>query len=82
MHMSCTCRLQERRQTTQSLECMKSPGRVNLQRIETEIFQGRLRNQTPRQVDINFDELIEKFKEQRRLLSKKLADQEKDEEQQ
>ncbi len=65
--------------TTQSLECMKPPGRVKLERIETEIFQERLKYQTPRQVDINFEELIDKFKEQKKVYEDKLARLKKEE---
>ena len=65
--------------TTQSLECMKSPGRVKLEKIETEIFQERLKYQTPRQVDINFEELIDKFKEQKKVYEEKLAKLKKEE---
>lgn len=80
--MPCAHNLQERKQTTQSLECMKSPGTVRLHKVETDIYRGRLRNKTPRQVDLNFEELIEKFKEQKKLFDEKLAEQKKEEEKQ
>ncbi len=66
--------------TTQSLECMKPPGKVKLEKIETEIFQERLKYQTPRQVDVNFEELVDKFKEQKRLYEEKMAKLKKEEE--
>lgn len=68
--------------TTQSLECMKPPGKVKLERIETEIFQERLKNQTPRQVDINFEQLMDKFKEQKKLYDQKMAKLKKEEDKQ
>ena len=52
---------------------MKSPARTRLGRVETEIFQERLKYQTPRQVDLNFEELAAKFREQKKLYDEKLA---------
>ena len=66
--------------TTQSLQCIKSPGRIKLDRVETEIFRDRLKYMTPRQVDLNFEELIEKFREKKRLYDEKLALEKKEEE--
>ncbi|CAI8022612.1 Sperm flagellar protein 2 [Geodia barretti] len=51
----------------QSLEFTRSPGRMKLERVETSIFRERLRQQTPRQVDLNFEELVDKFKERQRV---------------
>ena len=66
--------------TTQSLECMKPPGKVKLEKIETEIFQERLKYQTPRQVDINFEALVDKFKEHKRVYEEKMKKIRKEEE--
>lgn len=68
--------------TAQSLECMKSPARVKLGKVETEIFQERLKYQTPRQVDLNFEELVTKFKEQKKLYDEKLTQEKKEQEKQ
>ena len=40
---------------------MRPSGKVKLERIETGIFQEQLKHQTPRQVDLNFQTLINKF---------------------
>lgn len=66
--------------TTQSLECMKSPARLKLSKVETDIFQERLKYMTPRQVDLNFEELIEKFKEHKKVYDEKMAVEKKEEE--
>ena len=66
--------------TTQSLESMRSPARLKLSKVETEIFQERLKYMTPRQVDLNFEELIEKFKEHKKIYDEKLAVEKKEEE--
>ena len=52
--------------TGQSLECMRPSGKVKLERIETGIFQEQLKQQTPRQVDLNFQTLINKFHQKQR----------------
>ena len=62
----CMCVTQQRQLTGQSLECMRPAGKVKLERIETGIFQERLKHQTPRQVDLNFEALINKFHEKQR----------------
>ena len=59
---------------------MKSPGRLKLDKVETEIFRDRLKYLTPRQVDLNFEQLIEKFKEQKKIYDEKLALEKKEEE--
>lgn len=59
---------------------MKSPAKLKLSKIETEIFQERLKYMTPRQVDLNFEELIEKFKEHKKIYDEKLAIEKKEEE--
>ena len=59
---------------------MKPLGRVKLEKVETEIFQGRLKNQTPRQFNLNFEELIQKFQERKQLLEEKIAKQKKEDE--
>lgn len=71
--------------TTQSLECMKSPCtlklskiELKLSKIETEIFQERLKYMTPRQVDLNFQELIEKFKEHKKVYDEKMTVEKKE----
>lgn len=66
--------------TTQSLECARPPGRAQLERVETDLFQRRLKHQTPRQVDINFEEMVERFKEHKRIFEEKLALKQKEEE--
>ena len=45
---------------------MRPSGKVKLERIETGIFQEQLKHQTPRQVDLNFEALINKFHEKQR----------------
>ncbi len=60
---------------------MKSPGRLNLERVETDIFQERLKHQTPRQVDLNFEELIEKFQERKKVFEEKMVQQMKEDDQ-
>lgn len=59
---------------------MRPQGRAKLEKVETEIFQERLKYQTRRQVDLNFEELIEKFKEHKKLYDEKMAKQKKEEE--
>jgi hypothetical protein len=72
--------VQERKMTTQSLEAMRSPARLKLNRVETEIFQERLKYMTPRQVDLNFEELIEKFKEHKKAYDERITAERKEEE--
>lgn len=45
---------------------MRPSGKVKLERIETGIFQEQLKHQTPRQVDLNFQTLINKFHQKQR----------------
>ena len=79
----CDCLMasQQRQLTGQSLECMKPAGKVKLERIETGIFQEQLKQQTPRQVDLNFEALISKFHEKQRqheeLVAREKAAQER-----
>ncbi len=65
--------------TTQSLQCMRA-GKIQLDKVETEIFQERLKYLTPRQADLNFEQLIEKFKEQKKIHDEKLSQEQKEEE--
>jgi len=66
--------------TGQSLECMRPSGKVKLERIETGIFQERLKHQTPRQVDLNFEDLIQKFQERQRQHEQLVAKEKETEE--
>ena len=50
----------------QSLESMRPFGKVKLEKIETGIFQKRLKQRTPRQADLNFEGLIHKFQERQK----------------
>lgn len=59
---------------------MKSPAKLKMRKVETDLFQARLKYQTPRQVDLNFQELIEKFKEQKKLHDGKVAEEKEEEE--
>ena len=52
---------------------MRPSGKVKLERIETGIFQEQLKHQTPRQVDLNFEALINKFQEKQRQHEEMLA---------
>ena len=45
---------------------MRPSGKVKLEKIETGIFQERLKRFTPRQVDLNFEGLIHKFQDRQR----------------
>ena len=72
--------MQERKLTTQSLEFMRSPAELKLSKVETDIFQERLKYMTPRQVDLNFEDLIEKFKEHKKIYDEKVAAERKEEE--
>ena len=45
---------------------MRPSGKVKLERIETGIFQEQLKQQTRRQVDLNFQTLINKFHQKQR----------------
>ena len=45
---------------------MRPSGKVKLEKIETGIFQEQLKHQTPRQIDLNFEALINKFQEKQR----------------
>ncbi len=64
----------------QSLQSMRAPGKLKLERIETRIFQKKLKQQTPRQVDLNFEGLIQKFQERQKVFEEKLlTDQKKKE---
>ena len=64
---------QQRQLTGQSIECMRPAGKVKLEKIETGIFQEQLKQQTPRQVDLNFEALISKFHEKQRQHEEMLA---------
>lgn len=66
--------------TGQSLESMRPSGRVKLERIETGIFQKRLKQQTPRQVDLNFEGLIQKFQERQKSFEERLSSERRREE--
>ena len=64
----------------QSLQSMRPPGKLKLERIETGIFQKKLKQQTPRQVDLNFEGLIQKFQERQKIFEEKLLTEQKKEE--
>ena len=59
---------------------MKTPAKVKLERIETGIFQDRFKHLTPRQADLNFEELILKFQERKIAHEEKMSAKEKEEE--
>jgi adenylate kinase family enzyme len=60
-------RMKKQELNGQSLEFTRSPGRMKLEKVETSIFRERLKHQTPRQVDLNFEELIDRFKDRQRV---------------
>lgn len=52
-----------------------------LERVETDIFKDRLKQQTARQVDLNFEQLVQKYKTHHELYEEKLTQlKKKDEE--
>lgn len=64
--------MQERHLTTQSLECMRAPGKVSLERRATDRFQDLLKQQTTRQVHINFEQLVQRYKNKHQLYEEKM----------
>ena len=66
-------RKKQRKLTGQSLECMRPSAKVKLEKIETGIFQQRLKHQTPRQVDLSFDALVHKFQDRQKQYEELLA---------
>lgn len=65
---------------SQSIDSVRSDGKFKLEQIESNMFQENLKLQTPRQVDLNFEELIKKFKgrheKYKALLMKERVDEE------
>ena len=71
--------MQECQLTTQTLECMRAPGKANLCKIETEIFQNQLKQQTTRQVHVNFEQLVQRYKDKHHLYDAKMMQLKKEE---
>ncbi len=65
-----------------SLEATRPSGRAKLEKIETGIFEQNLKQQTPRQVDLNFQELIQKFQERQKKYDEGIFTKRKREEEQ
>ena len=59
---------------------MKSPAKSKLGKVETEIFRDRLKQQTSRQVDLNFQELKERYNKRLEVYADKIAQMKKIEE--
>ncbi len=59
---------------------MRPPGKVVLERVETDIFKDRLKQQTARQVDLNFQQLADKFSNRFHIYEEKIAQLKKEEE--
>lgn len=53
---------------------------MTLERVETDIFRDRLKQQTVRQVDLNFQQLAEKYSNRFKMYEEKIAHLKKEEE--